>query len=93
MEHTKEGVHVLDLAMGLWAGGGTSEEGDSTPAEWSAHVDVMVAEGCICESEQLTGVWDKHLIASLSSSGLKTVWEDVETVDESGAATQPVALS
>ncbi len=52
--HEEEGEEGLDIDTELWAG----EGGIAVDRVWLADVDVMAAEGCVCEPEKVQRVWD-----------------------------------
>lgn len=54
MGDDEEGEQGLDRDRGLWAGEGGAAMGGG----WLADVDVMAAEGCMCEPEEVQGAWD-----------------------------------
>ena len=52
--HEEEGEEGLDLDRGLWAG----EGGAAVDGGWLADVDIMAAEGCVREPEDVQGAWE-----------------------------------
>lgn len=49
MGHEEDGEDGLDLDRGLWAG----ERGAVVHGEWLADVDVIAAEHCVSEPEEV----------------------------------------